>query len=681
MNDSLLADANRIDQIKPDDDLGDPGEAEKKQVEKFSRMINQVLSDNKTRFARLKKNRELVEGKIDGDTARANFLYSQIKQDQRRVYARNPEISVRPQEQVEPSSYPVLRKLSKTCEILLNRQLHDGGLKETGKSLVWASKTVNIAWAKVVFQEDFETDPVIQGRPADSQDNLARIRSLIDDIEKGDLSEDEISVKKMELKQQVTSIEQQAEVAVNRGWSIKKVKTENIIFDFGTIGDFSNYPNTGWMAEFIEMSRQEVKDKFGFLPKVGVTETSKAMSEANKEDGEEKKSGGEKIRVVELWNKDTQTIYTFILSGDRYLREPYSPDNTGERFYPYFGMQFDPFDDSFWGTSTAELNEELLKDKDKVRKKFSQARDRTIPHIVVKTGSFTPEDLKSLQNPDNTEIVEVEGDDDLPLKDNLIVTGMNAQIDPILGNTLDIDQDWERINQTGDAQGGFVQKVKTATEASNIKEGVAERSSGDNDTIEDLIAEIARFMLQINFQVMSLEEVEKIVGEGATWPRLTKDEIFNHVLVGVRAGSSGKPNKFQEQEKWIKFSPIIAETVQKADEMEKSGNKRMSQFLMNIVEEFLKRLDERLSLEEFLPEQEDDVVDEQALQEQQLLQEQKEQQAQEFEMRLEKMSAEIQKLKSESLKNITQSRELDSRIGNFFNTDAAPQLPANQFIN
>ena len=45
---------------------------------------------------------------------------------------------------------------------------------------------------------------------------------------------------------------------------------------------------------------------------------------------------------------------------------------------------------------------------------------------------------------------------------------------------------------------------------------------------------------------MSLPSVQKIVGIGAVWPELSREEIANEVLLEIEAGSMGRPNQAQE---------------------------------------------------------------------------------------------------------------------------------------
>jgi hypothetical protein len=95
--------------------------------------------------------------------------------------------------------------------------------------------------------------------------------------------------------------------------------------------------------------------------------------------------------------------------------------------------------------------------------------------------------------------------------------------------------------------------------------------------------------------------VQKIAGQEAVWPQLTKDQVFDMVQVEIRAGSTGKPNQNKEREQWGQMLPQIQQSVQQIMELRQGGQNDMAETVMKLLEETLRRFDERIDIESFLP--------------------------------------------------------------------------------
>lgn len=642
-----------------DEDQKEASEAEKKQVKLFLARIKDAIADSEKVRDRIKKNRLYVSGKQHEDESgeslvRANFTYAQIKQDEKRVYARNPEVSITVREQVDfdPVELPLLKKFTRTAEILINQQIADMGMKGVAKKMVRQTKTVFVGWCKVVYQSDLHKDPYIKSRINDAQDNMAEVDALIKDILKDTTSPDDKEVKELELDQQLTSMEAQGEVAIEKGWTVDKVKVEDLLLPFHLISDFDDYVSSPWIAERIRMPKAQAKALFGFVPKVSSME-SKETGKTSAETKDER----DLLTIFELWNKATQQVYTFAEGGDRYLRQPYHPSVTGKRFYPYFGLSLDPLDDDFWGTCSVELLRELQDEMNETRTKYAELRDKIVPFNLVRKGVFTETEMQRMSNPGVNENVEVAGTPGVPLNVDF-APGPNAVVDPRLNDTSHINQDWERLMQTGDAMAGFVAKAKTATEANQIREGIAERSSGDMDAIEDLIAEIAQYMLEIDLQQMSKEEVVRVCGTTAVWPQMDLESIFNQVNIQIRGGSSGKPNKGAEQENAARFGEQQQKLISKIAELRASGHNDLAEALIKINREILRRFDEKLDPEEFLPLKKKDPQEEQAEMAQKQAEFQKKMEMQQ--LAIEELKAKIEELNTRAAKNMADANGINA---------------------
>ena len=223
------------------------------------------IDDARRSMGDLEKNidryRKYVRGEQHDDKkkglVRANLIHAHIKKSVNQTYARNPQFSIRPTEQVSPTAIRKMRLFGKTAEIVLNRMFEDAKLKRRAKSCLRAAKTTGIGWAKVFYSTDIQTDPIMQSRTTDLQDRMAQIEKL-----KRQLSDpEEIANKerlRLELKQTEKSLEVESEQIVYEGLVIDVLDSKNLIIDVTTIKDFDDYAKAPFMAEEVMMTKAMV---------------------------------------------------------------------------------------------------------------------------------------------------------------------------------------------------------------------------------------------------------------------------------------------------------------------------------------------------------------------------------------------------------------------------------------
>jgi hypothetical protein len=90
-------------------------------------------------------------------------------------------------------------------------------------------------------------------------------------------------------------------------------------------------------------------------------------------------------------------------------------------------------------------------------------------------------------------------------------------------------------------------------------------------------------------------------GQDAIWPELDKAALFEQVMVQIRAGSTAKPNKMRERDQWLQFLPQLQEALGQIAQLREAGNDDMAEAMIKVLDETLRRFDERLSIKEFIP--------------------------------------------------------------------------------
>ncbi|SVB46939.1 uncharacterized protein METZ01_LOCUS199793, partial [marine metagenome] len=97
------------------------------------------------------------------------------------IYAKNPEIQIRPVEFVEPGGqeYRMSDLFAQTLEKVLEESFTKADLKKAAKQVIRSCMTSKIGILKVTYQRDYYTDPLVSRQFNDAQESLAKIQSNV----------------------------------------------------------------------------------------------------------------------------------------------------------------------------------------------------------------------------------------------------------------------------------------------------------------------------------------------------------------------------------------------------------------------------------------------------------------------------------------------------------------------
>jgi hypothetical protein len=577
-------------------------EEEKALVKKWQERIEAGLKRFETEFKRFDKNRKLIAGKVTGEadkSPRANLHFANMAAMLPQIYAKDPEFTVKPGEAVSPERLKAVKAFAATGEKLLTKLVvKDARLKRQSKKMLRSTFTTSIGWWKASWQEDRRKDPLIVDRLQDTQDNIDRIKAKLAEVNDPATAADH-TAKLAELNEMVKGLETQQEVVVARGMVLDFALSEDVIVLDDSVRTVTDYLQSSALAHRVWMTPQAYEAQFGYKPK-----KAKLYVEKN---GKMTEGSSDKrtslICVFEVWDKDSNRIYLVCEGEEGFCAEPKSPDWTGRRWYPFFLCAFNEIDGSFYPLSDIELAEKLVEEYNQNREDFVRDREAALPvNIAREGGSLTEADAKRISNRKGSDFIFVSGVPGAKLTDDIYI-GTLANLNPAAYDTNPARQDMEMVLGGGDAARGTVMKAKTATEAEILSQGLRGRSAERQDTMEDVLNELGPYALEMFLRKMAPEEVESIAGPGsaATWPQLSIDEIFNLVSVEVRGGSTGKPDRLQEQDRWIKLLPMIEKAMQTVAQLREQGQTQLADATVELMRETLRRFDERLDIEEFMP--------------------------------------------------------------------------------
>jgi len=609
-------------------DQAEPGKREvsdedKKLAGDWKTKITGALARLKDEFAKFEKNRRLLAGKVKGErdekeSVRANLHYANMAAMIPQVYAKDPEFAVRPTLAVAPDQLEAVKRFARTGEAMLTTVLvKRADLKKQAKRIVRSNYTTSVGWIKCSYQEDPTRAPLIENKLKDTQENIARIEALLQNIENPEMaSQHELEL--AQLKQALAGLETQQEVKVAKGLPVDFVLSEDILVLDSTVRTITDYLRSSAMAHRVWMTPQQYQIRFGYAPK-----TAKKYSEQAGQSGQPQGATGSEasclLCVWEIWDQDANRIYYVCDGEDGFCEPPSSPDWTGKRWYPFFLVAFNEIDGSFYPLSDVDLTDKLVKEYNQNRDDQVRDRKACLPvNVIRKGGALTDDDAKKIANREGSDVIMVEGVGGQPLTNDLFI-GQLGKMDAAAYDTTSTRYDMERLLGGSDSSTGSITKAKTLGEAEILTAALRGRTDERRDTIEDMLNELGPYAMEIMLRKYSLAEVQAIAGPEAEWPRMSIEDIFNIVSVEVRAGSTGKPNQAQEQERWTKLLPIVNEAVAKVSELREKGQEALADAVIELTRETLRRFDERIDIEQFLPKKPAEGEDDPAQMKQQLM--------------------------------------------------------------
>lgn len=581
-------------------------------VVKWQERIRRSRKRSKKHRKRIERNRKMLRGQMDPDAvdvedddsekARANLLYATMRGLLPHLYARNPEISVQQSPAVDLERDAWVPQFASTLEVGVNRQISDSALKSVGKRVTRSSLATRVGWAKVSLQGG-DIEPQIQARINDTMDNIERVSQLRQALEGDQLAnEDEQEATLEELQHTLAGLQAQAEISSAYGIVIEHVPPEHIEVD-GGIHALEDYPHAHWIAQRLYITKERAKGMFAGVDLEQATLFGVDRDDETDDSERFSRVTTSKVRadedayfcVWEIWAKTDQSVYTMIDGVRQWVREPFQPQNLGERWYPFFGLMLLPSED-WYPMDIVELLEELQREYNDARDKLAAARDASQPGIVV-SAEVSEDSVRRVSNARTGDItiVDTKGQ---PLRD-MFAPAPDPTINPAIFDTQGILSDIQWVSGLQDAERGGVTKSKTATEAEILQSGLVSRTGEMQDTTEDWVGEIAKYIGEIMLQVFTPAQMQRLAGPSAVWPQMRKDDVFELVDLEVRAGTSGKPNKQREQQQWIQFSAMLQQTVLAIRQLMAVGQDFTPE--VELLRETARRFDERLDIEKFIP--------------------------------------------------------------------------------
>jgi hypothetical protein len=464
----------------------------------------------------------------------------------------------------------LLDKIAKTLELLyayqVSQQLHP--FKQLMKMTVRRALTVGVAYVKLGFERVMEKRPDVVAKLSDISERLGTLERLAADLADGETDNNGPEAEQLRL--MIADLQGQQDFIAREGLTYDYPSSFSIIPDTKCI-HLRGFLGSDWVAEEYILSVNEVKEIYGV--DIGKSYTSYRRPDGGsdvsmragdlmmlKPDMEGKGTGDDKqcACVWEIYNRKDGLVYTVCDGYPDFLVEPASPETPLERFWPWFTLTFNEIDheDDVFPPSDVRLMRDMQLDYNRARQGMREHRKAARPKTAVSAGALDEEDLAKLEaHPDNA-ILELNGLQPGQKVQDLLQPYTGPEINPQLYDVTPYFDDTLRTVGFQEANMGPTNS-DTATQSQIAEASRTTTQDSNVDDLDDLLTHLAKYGGQLLLSNVSEETVKRIVGPGAVWPDLTRQQISEEVWLEIEAGSAGRPNQAAEIANAQRIYPLI----------------------------------------------------------------------------------------------------------------------------
>lgn len=531
----------------------------------------------------VKNKRRLMSTVWDGTPMHAQFAMQKVMMiQQQQMLAQQATMQGMPAEPVAPDPGAELvvqeyqqaiqhrqqvTRFSQTLEILLEYFMGEQAqpFKQQMKRAVRRAVTCGVAWVKVGFARGAATRPDLEARINDLSSRLAHIERLSAELADGQV--DMQSAEAEELRLAMDSLQRQQELVVSEGLTFDFPPATAVLPD-ARCRQLVGFLGCEWVAQEYLMTPEQIMEVYGIDPRTGGYTGYKADGrwEAGKitklQDDDDQACG--KGRVYELYRISDGLVYHLLDGYPDFLREPSAPEYMLERFWPWFSMTFNETEhhEHIYPISDVTLIRDMQLDINRSRQGLREHRLAARPKVGVAAGRLDQQDKESLQShpQDGIAIIELNSLGDGQKVSDLLQPIELPGVDPNLYDPSPSYQDMLRVVGSSEANLGPATGKGTATENAISESSRMASSASSVDDLDDTLSQLTHGAAQILLSMMSEPQVKLIVGPGALWPQLTRQEIAAEVSVTVEAGSTGRPNKAAKIADFQSVAPFLIQT-------------------------------------------------------------------------------------------------------------------------
>lgn len=488
-------------------------------------------------------------------------------------------------------------KIGSTLEIAYQWQVdeQEPDFKEQMKDMVAYARVCGVAYVKMGFEREYTSSIDTMDVQSQIGDRVKRMQHLLSQV--ADDKVDDSSYQVQEIKQLLASLEQSAQSGETQDVS------ERLVFSFPSplsiivdpkAKSLKDFNGARWIAEEFIMPLDEVNEFFETdISATGeFTHYQPDGAPAQVKDNDPlDRSRTPMCCLWQVYDMRTKSTFFVVDGYKKYVQEPGPVEPCIRRFWPVFALTFNNVvvtpnqKITIYPPSDVQNMKSAQKEWNRTRDSLRGKRKANATRYMTGAQWLTDDDRDKIEDGVENALIEVQGAPSGSDVEKLIRPFPVTAIDMKMYDTGPLQQDILLVNGSQQANLGPLSGA-TATESSIAEQSKMSTTSSDIDNLNSILSAMAKAGGEMLLREMSKETIIRIVGPGAVWPENNREDFINEILLDAVAGSSGRPNSQQDQQKFERITPLLLQ----------AGANPMA-----IIREAVKVLDFNLDPQDFFP--------------------------------------------------------------------------------
>jgi hypothetical protein len=459
------------------------------------------------------------------------------------------------------------KKLGKTLECCFHYYIDEQipSFKSQMKRCVRSAIQTSVGYVKLGFQRETDLSPDNKAKIADSQQRLAHIQRLIDDLgPEGDKTMYDAEAEQLRLA--VEQLRREPMVIIREGLVFDFPRPTSVIPDRKCIS-LDGWIGADWVTEELFMTPDEVKEFYQLdlcgtaTPAGGPSYAAYSTNGIEYRQNPRTDLTGTHDDLVCVWmqyHKPTGLKFEMADGYKDFLKEPEGPEVVVERFFPIYALCFNELEHPtkiFPPSDVCNMTPQQM-ELNRQKEALREHRKANRPGYVTPKGALSEGDKQALMGQEANAVVELDGMMPGNKVTDLIQGLPKVGVDPNLYESQGIMDDVYKT--VGMAEPGFGgSSGDTATAVATAEQARTAALEAEADQLNDYLSILARDASQIMLANLDPMTVTQIAGPGAIWPQMNRDQIQAEMHLEIVAGSNGRPNKIQRQQALQQLVPFL----------------------------------------------------------------------------------------------------------------------------
>jgi len=597
----------------------DPDEPRRKLVLRWQNRVKRARKHWQPVFRRMRENMHFVEGRQWPETVKsstrddryvANICIRHVLQRTAELYPNNPTMKAKTKKKLiattwdgtqaqlvqaqqhmmmatqygmppDPQSMMVLQdaaqvdqfedlmeRVGRTLELLYDYNIQDQNhsFKTSMKMSIRRAIVTGVGYCKLGFQRAMQMNPEIEHRVADMSERLANVERLAADLSDDEIDADSADAESLRLA--IQSLTSEGQLVIREGLSFDYPDSTALIPD-PRCRTLRGFLGADWVAQEYLLSPDEIEEVY----MVDISSSFTAYNEDGKSTGYE--AGGQNYYtghdgdddgnvalpvacVWEIYNRKDGTVYVICDGYPDFLQEPSPPEAPTSRFWPWFAFVLNEgYDEhSLFPNSDIDLIRDMQLELNRARQGLREHRRANRPKTAVAAGLLEEADLEKLRTHPANALLELNALAPGQKIDDVLQIIKMPPVDPAIYDTGPVFEDVLRVLGSDQADQGTTSDA-TATEVSVAQFSQSTDLDSTIDDINDVMREMAQAASQILILNVSQDTCVQIVGPGAVWPQLDKQQVSDNVFLDIDVGANGPANRQQDVQVLTQLVPLL----------------------------------------------------------------------------------------------------------------------------